>query len=132
MLKSNESLEKLFQESRERQKKLKAKRKQQTLQQLKKIYHHQDILLKKSFREEKKKVMDNLQALIKQKPQNEGECEFQLSYRLYHGNETADEDLYQTREQLMAAEERGEGKINWEKFDQLVNKVRKELCTILK
>jgi len=124
MLKSDESLEKLFQESIERQKKLKAKRKQQKLQQLKKIYHHQDILLKKSFREEKKKVMDNLQALIKQKPQNEGECEFQLSYRLYHGNETADEDLYQTRKELKQWEMENYPCINWTFWDKLVEETK--------
>lgn len=38
--------------------------------------------------------------------------------------DTAEEDLYQTREELMAAEERGEGAINWSKFDQLVQEFR--------
>ena len=36
-------------------------------------------------------------------------------------------DIYETREELMEAEKRGEGKLNWEFFDKLVKKVRKEL-----
>ena len=33
-------------------------------------------------------------------------------------------DLYETREELMEAEKRGEGKINWEYFDAAVKRVR--------
>ena len=36
-------------------------------------------------------------------------------------------DIYETREELMEAEKRGEGKLNWEFFDKLVREVRKEL-----
>ena len=33
-------------------------------------------------------------------------------------------DIYETREELMDAEKRGEGKINWEYFDEAVKRVR--------
>ena len=33
-------------------------------------------------------------------------------------------DIYDTREELMEAEKRGEGKINWEYFDSAVKRVR--------
>ena len=36
-------------------------------------------------------------------------------------------DIYETREELMEAEKRGEGKLNWKFFDKLVKEVRKEL-----
>ena len=36
-------------------------------------------------------------------------------------------NLYETREELMEAEKRGEGKLNWDFFDKLVKEVRKEL-----
>ena len=36
-------------------------------------------------------------------------------------------NLYETREELMEAEKRGEGKLNWEFFDKLVKEVSKEL-----
>ena len=36
-------------------------------------------------------------------------------------------DIYETREELIEAENRGEGKLNWEFFDKLVKEVKKEL-----
>ena len=33
-------------------------------------------------------------------------------------------DIYETREELLEAEKRGEGKINWEYFDEAVKRVR--------
>ena len=36
-------------------------------------------------------------------------------------------DIYETREELMEAEKRGEGKLNWEFLDKLIKEVRKEL-----
>ena len=33
-------------------------------------------------------------------------------------------DIYETREELMEAEKRGEGKINWDYFDESVKRVR--------
>ncbi|MCI6090205.1 MAG: hypothetical protein MR695_06540 [Solobacterium sp.] len=33
-------------------------------------------------------------------------------------------DLYETREELMEAEKRGEGKLNWDYFDSAVKRVR--------
>ena len=36
-------------------------------------------------------------------------------------------DIYETREELMEAENRGEGKLNWDFFNKLVKEVRKEL-----
>ena len=36
-------------------------------------------------------------------------------------------DIYETREELMEAEKRGEGKLNWDFFNKLVKEVRKEL-----
>lgn len=38
-----------------------------------------------------------------------------------HLRETREDDLYQTREELMEAEERGEGRINWIVFDALIS-----------
>ena len=34
-------------------------------------------------------------------------------------------DIYETREELMEAEKRGEGKLNWEYFDSAVKRVRR-------
>lgn len=40
---------------------------------------------------------------------------------------TFEGDLYQTREELMEAEDRNEGKINWRVWDMLVDKLRNDL-----
>lgn len=122
-LKTKESLQRMFQESRERQKKQKQQKKQQSLQRLKEIYKRQDQILKKSLQEEKKKVIDNLQALLKKRSQNVRKCpswmleQYQDTWQLCETNES---DLYNTREELMEAEKRGEGKINWNIWDRLI------------
>ena len=45
----------------------------------------------------------------------------------YIERETAEEDLYQSRDELKEAEERGEGKINWENWDKLVEQTQQQL-----
>lgn len=44
----------------------------------------------------------------------------------------SDEDVYNTREEIMEAEKRYEGKINWDKFNQLVEKTKIEIKNMLK
>ena len=39
-------------------------------------------------------------------------------------------DIYETREELMEAEKRGEGKINWEYFDEAIKRVREMIDKI--
>lgn len=50
---------------------------------------------------------------------------------IYHSNQferdLSEEDLYTTREELMEAEERGEGSINWDAFDKLIQETREML-----
>ncbi len=50
---------------------------------------------------------------------------------IYHSNQferdSAEEDLYLTREELMQAEERGEGAINWSFWNYLTEKTRNML-----
>ena len=59
-------------------------------------------------------------------PQSPFKCS--LSIAIYGSNFierfTDEEDLYQTRHELMEAEDRGEGAINWTKFDQLIKRYR--------
>ena len=125
-LKTKESLQRMFEESRERQKKkaTRFERKQQSLQRLKEIYYHQDQILKKSLQDEKNKVMDNLQALLKKRSQNVRKLapieleQYQDTWQLCETNES---DLYHTREELQEAEKRQEGKINWSVWDKLIN-----------
>lgn len=128
---TKDKLEAMFNQSKLRQQKKREQKKLKTKQRLKEIYHHQDQVLKKSFREEKKKLMDNLSTLIKQTPQKEKEPQIQLSYGYYQEawqlKEPNDIDLYHSREELKEAEERGEGKINWNTWDSIVELTKKDL-----
>lgn len=50
---------------------------------------------------------------------------------IYHSNQferdSGEEDLYTTREELQEAEARGEGSINWDAFDKLIQETREML-----
>lgn len=129
-LRTKENLQKLFQASRERIQKKKEQLKQEKYKLNLQIQKVERAQLKSLLQQEKLKKMEQLQALAmkaSQKPLNEA-TEPTKKLMTYHTTTierfSAEEDLYTTREQLMAAEERGEGKINWEKFDQLVKNFR--------
>ena len=96
--------------------------------------NHETHILKKSFREEKKKVMDNLSKLLMKTSQKAQECEIQTPFKLkiYHSDfyverDTAEEDLYDTWDDLMKAQDRGEGKINIEKWNEIVEATKKTM-----
>jgi len=122
-LRTKESLQRMFQESREQQKKKKEQQSKLKLEARKKKYKEIDQILKKSLQDEKKKIMSNLQALLKKRSQNVRKLapieleEFQKKNQLWETNES---DLYQTREELQEAEKRGEGAINWDVWDKLI------------
>ncbi len=128
---TKESLQRMFNQSKLRQEQKKQIKKQQSLQRLREIYHHQDIILKKSLQERKKTTMDNLSKLIKktqEKPQKPAQIEsysyYQEKWQLWETNQT---DLYQTFEELMEAQERGEGRINVENWNKLVQQTKDEI-----
>ena len=126
---TQEQLKAMFEQSRLEQQKKKKARQQQSLQRLKEIYRHQDMLLKKTLQERKRTTIENLSKLIKKtsqevrKPlQNETYDCYQDKWELWETNEG---DLYQSVEELKQAESRFEGKINWTVWDALVYELRK-------
>lgn len=127
---TQDQLKERFKLSREKKEKEKREKQEQKQLQYKELCHKADELLKKAQEEEKIKKIEQLQALAPKKPQKPSN-EATEPLKIYHSNLVerypSERDLYTTREELMAAEERGEGKINWEKFDQLVNETRKQL-----
>lgn len=122
---NEERLNKLFQLSKDK------KQRQKELER-KKIKKIQDetrrLLLKKA---KKEKALEKKKQLEKEK-QNLLLTQAQRIFNVYLKHtktlerNTAEDDLYQTREELQEAEKRGEGKINWSKFDELVNKFREQ------
>lgn len=116
-IRTEESLQKLFAESRARQQRLKE-------QEAKKYRKAQELT--------KKALADKLsikQEKVAQKGWKEPQIEFSIYHTKYIERHTADDDLYTTREQLKAAEENNEGRINWELWQTLVNSTRQTLGT---
>lgn len=118
-IRTQESLEKLFEASRLRQQRLKE-------QKTKKYRNAQEST--------KKALADKLsikQDKVAQKAQEQQIEAFSSILTIYNTKYierfVGDDDLYVTREQLKEAEARGEGKIHWDRFDELVNKTRKDL-----
>jgi len=111
-IRTKESLQRLFQESKERQ-----ERKKQ-LQQHKYKKAQQSVkkaLADKQSKEQKKEA---------QNAQKQPQIKISRSIAIYNTKYIErfdDDDLYQTREELMEAEERGEGRINWIVFDALIS-----------
>lgn len=121
-LRTEEELKQLFEISRLSQQKKKEKEKQR---------------YKKASQDVKKELDRKQQREHKQsqpKPQKQVKITFSLS--IYNSNlierETAEELLYQTRAEIMEAERRGEGEINWQKWDELVKKTKNEIHRLLK
>ena len=118
-IRTQESLEKLFEASRLSS--LKRKQKEQ-------------LKYKKAQEAIKKALADKLSTKDKKLAQNgwkQPQIEFSRTITIYNTRYVerfvGEDDLYVTREQLKEAEARGEGKIKWDKFDELVNKTRKDL-----
>ena len=129
-IRTSEQLKAMFNQSRQRKEKERQQQRLEKQKQYKALCKQADILLKEALQDEKRKRMEQLQALTKKTSQKQRKCtvtEFYISNNRYIEKDNDWIHYYQTREELMAAEERGEGKINWSKFDQLVDKVRKEL-----
>ena len=118
-IRTQESLKKLFEASRLRQQRLKE-------QETKKYKNAKQAV--------KKALADKLSTKDKKLAQNgwkQPQIEFSRTITIYNTKYierfVGDDDLYVTREQLKEAEERGEGKVNWDRFNELVNKTKKDL-----
>ena len=128
---TRESLQLMFDQSRLRQKKLKEQKKKQSQQRLKEIYHHQDVVLKKSLQERRKTTMDNLQAILKQTQQRQKEEQIQPSFKfkVYHSDfyierDTNEEDLYKTIDELKQWEQEHYPCINWKVWQKIVEETK--------
>lgn len=81
---------------------------------------HQQWLNKLKKEEEKKLIVENTIIICS------------IYNNKYVERFPSNEDLYNTREEIMEAEKRYEGKINWDKFNQLVEKTKIEIKNMLK
>ena len=118
-IRTQESLEKLFEASRLNS----LKRKQQ--EQLK--YKKAQEAVKKDLAKQQSKKQEK----TPQKAQEQQIEAFSRTITIYNTKYierfVGEDDLYVTREQLKEAEASGEGKIHWDRFDELVNNTREDL-----
>lgn len=121
-LRTEEELKQLFELSRLSQQRKKEKEKQRYKKASQKVKQELD---RKHIKEQKQS---------QPKPQKQVKITFSLS--IYNSNlierETAEESLYCTWDDLMDAQERGEGEINIEKWKELVKKTKNEIHRLLK
>ena len=125
-IKTSEQLQAMFQASRERKEKEREEQKKQKRQQYQQLCKEADRLLKEDAERRKKEKMEQLQALAKQTSQN------QRKYYITQLPAYIEENLFanitiQSRADLKAMEEKDEGKIDWNKWDELVNQTRQSI-----
>ena len=111
-IRTKESLQKIFQESRERQ-----ERKRELEKQRKAALKAQERLRKQKHRQHLAKLEKEAQNAQKQ-PQIL--IRSIAIYNTKYVERFDDDDLYSSRQELMEAEERCEGRINWDVWDKLI------------
>lgn len=118
-LRTQESLQKLFEASKLRNEKKKQE------EQLK--YKKAQESTKKALAKQQSKKQEK----TPQKDRKQPQIKFSRTLRIYHTKyierDTADDDLYTTREELKEAEKRGEGKLNWKLLDKLIEETKKNV-----
>ena len=127
---TDETRKRMFNQSKLRQEKKKQIKKQQSLQRLREIYRHQDMLLKKSLQERKKTTMDNLSTLIKktsQEPQKPAQIEFYVYNERYRERYTDEDELFQSIEELKQWEKEHHPCINWTVWNHIVKLTKEQI-----
>lgn len=113
-LRTEESLKKMFNDSKKRQERLKSEAKNKYLKASQDVKKALDI---KHIKEQKQSQPEPLK-----------QVKMAFSLSIYNSSlierESAEEDLYQTREELMNDTT---GKINWDVWDRLVKRLRNTL-----
>lgn len=114
-IRTSEQLQQLFQERRE----IQQRKKEREKLKYKKAAEQIQKQLQKKFKKEQQ---------LKQQQQKEAEEEIiitiPISVQRWIEKQPSEEDLYLTRQELQEAEQRGEGKINWNLWDELVEKTK--------
>ena len=113
VLLSKEKLQERLRQSRERQEKKRKAEKER-----------RDAIKKEVLAELKKPKKINLIKLDGYKESSKENLHYSVDTESSLISNILIGDIYETREELMEAEKRGEGKLNWEYFDAAVKRVR--------
>lgn len=118
---TRDRLEEIFYQSRLRQER-KKRREQEKRKEEKRL---QRILDKNALKSERDKVMDNLSKLLKKTPQKPLKYVLKPFYVSYHMCEPNENDLYQSWYEIREAEERCEGRLNWDVLQKIIEDTKK-------
>ena len=118
-IRTKESLKRLFEASRLRQQQLK--------EQETKKYRKAQEAVKKALAKQQSKEREKLSQNDWKQPQIEFSRTICIYNTKYVERFADDNDLYQTREELMEAERRGEGAIRWDRFNEIVEETKQIL-----
>lgn len=132
-IRTSEQLKAMFQQSKEQKEQQRQQQRLEKQQQYQQLCKEADRLLKEDQERLKREKMEQLSTFTKKTPQKPLKCTVTELY--ISGNRYIEKDanwmhLYKTREELMQAEERGEGKINWDVLDKLIKMTKEELGLI--
>lgn len=118
-IRTQASLQKLFEASRLRQEKKKRLQEQK--------YKKAQESIKKALDKQQSKKKEKTSQNDWKQPQIEVSRTIHIYNVKYIERFADDDDLYQTREELMEAEQRGEGKVNWSRFNEIVEQTKQIL-----
>ena len=127
-IRTTAQLQEMFQRSRQRKQQEREEQKKLKTLKYKELCRQADELL----RRDKEKRMEQLQALAKQTPQKAQKCPHMPQGTPFYNSSLIDEKMFDhitvyTREEIQNMEEKEGGRINWDKWDELVNKTRQEI-----
>lgn len=131
-IKTSEQLQAMFQQSRERKQQEREEHKKQRQEQYQLLCKEADRLLKEDAERRNKEKMEQLQALAKQTPQKSLKQYSMPQGTPFYGSTLIEDNLFdyvtvQTREEIQAMEETEGGRIDWNKWSELVKKTREEI-----
>lgn len=131
-IRTTAQLQEMFQRSRQRKQQEKEEQKKQRQRQYKELCRQADELLKKAQEDERRRKMEELQALAQQMPQKQRKQPYMPQGTPFYNSSLIDDKIFEhitvyTREEIQKMEETEGGRINWDKWDELVNKTRQEI-----
>lgn len=129
-VRTDEQLQLFFQLNKEKRQKQKQLAREKKNKQYQKEYRQKQQQIKEALREEKKKKIEQLQYFFKKPIQEPPKQQQSFQLHIYHSSlierDPDENELYQTREELMEAEKTDEGKLNWPAIDKLIQEFHKK------
>jgi hypothetical protein len=131
-IRTTAQLQELFKRSRERKQQEKEEQKKQRQLQYKELCKQADELLRKADEEAKKAKMEELQALAQQTPQKAQKCPHMPQGTPFYNSSLIEDNLFDyvtvySRDEIQKMEETEGGRINWDKWDEVVNSTRQSI-----